>query len=153
MSEQTHIERYWQSFLVNFAIGQETPYEAWAFGDSSEMADELLALVLEGTKTATAGAYAVYEYNQEPLPKVGSYSVCLDGRSEPRCVIQTVAVKVVPFKAITKEDAYKEGEGDRSLDYWRSVHQAFWERELISYSIEFSDELVVVYEEFKIVHQ
>lgn len=115
------------------------------------MADELLGLVLEGTKTGTTSALAAYEYEQEPLPLVGSYSICLDGEGIPRCVIQTVAIKTVPFKEITAADAYKEGEGDRSLAYWRKVHQDFWERELVAYDVAFSDELLVLCEEFKVV--
>ena len=68
-------------------------------------------------------------------------------------MIQTIAVKTVPFKEISPEDAYQEGEGDRSLAYWRRVHQDFWERELVSYPVTFSEELLVVYEEFKVVYQ
>lgn len=36
-------------------------YVAWAFGDSKEMADQLAKLVIEGTKTATASNYKLYE--------------------------------------------------------------------------------------------
>lgn len=151
MSNQQEVELFWQAFLADSGINNEKTYEAWAFGDSPEMADELLGLVLEGTKTGTTSALAAYEYEQEPLPLVGSYSICLDGKGIPRCVIQTVAIKTVPFKEITAADAYKEGEGDRSLAYWRKVHQDFWERELVAYDMPFSDELLVLYEEFKVI--
>lgn len=153
MSKQSQIESFWQRFLTSFNFSSQITYEAWSFGDSPEMADELLGLVLEGIKTATASAFIVYECDREPIPEVGSYSICLDGNDVPRCVIQTVAVKTVPFKEISPEDAYQEGEGDRSLAYWRRVHQDFWERELVGYPVTFSEDLLVVYEEFKVVYQ
>ena len=46
--------------------------EAWAFGATPAQADELLALVLEGTKTATASSLWDYEAAGDPLPQVGS---------------------------------------------------------------------------------
>lgn len=68
-------------------------------------------------------------------------------------MIQSTAVKTVSFKEMTAADAFKEGEGDQSLGYWRRVHQAFWERELVSYPVTFSEELLVVFEEFKVVYK
>ena len=41
---------------------------AWAFGATPEQADELLALLLSGIKTATAGALWDYEAEGEALP-------------------------------------------------------------------------------------
>ena len=38
----------------------------------------------------------------------------------------------VPFDEVSKEHAYKEGEGDRSLAYWRDVHEDFFAEEFIS---------------------
>lgn len=147
------IDLFWQEFLTKSSADlADTTYEAWAFGDSPEMADELLDLVLKGIKTGTAGSYDSYLEDNDPLPEVGSYSICLSGDGRPKCIIQTLAVKTVKFKDITEEDAYKEGEGDRTLAYWRRVHQAFWEREHAEYSLSFSPEMLVVYEEFKVVY-
>jgi uncharacterized protein YhfF len=44
-------------------INPDTPknYVVWAFGYSKETANELAKLVLEGTKTATASNYTLYE--------------------------------------------------------------------------------------------
>ena len=60
------------------------PPPAWSFGASAEQADALLALVLDGTKTATAGALWDYESEGEPLPEVGTLSILLDGSGHPR---------------------------------------------------------------------
>jgi uncharacterized protein YhfF len=70
--------------------------ERFAFGDTPEMADELLALVLAGTKTATCGPLAEYEAEGEPTGEVGGRSVVLDGRGRPTCVIETCEVARLP---------------------------------------------------------
>jgi uncharacterized protein YhfF len=42
-------------------MSDDAELERFAFGDSPQMADALLALVLAGTKTATCSALAAYE--------------------------------------------------------------------------------------------
>lgn len=55
------------------------------------------------------------------------------------------------FEQVTKEHAYKEGEGDRTLDYWRKVHQAFFTEELRQVNMQFQEDMKVVCEEFKVL--
>ena len=124
-------------------------YEAWAFGDDP---DALAELVRTGIKTATASAYPLYELEGEELPKVGEYSVILDTRDEAVCIIRTSRVYVTPYRDITPEQAYREGEGDRSLDYWRKVHETFFRREMEDAGLTFTEEMGVVCEEFEVVY-
>ncbi|MFD2655510.1 ASCH domain-containing protein [Gracilibacillus thailandensis] len=105
-------------------------YEAWAFGDSKEMADELANLVLEGTKTATASNYTLYELENETLPFVGLHNIILDGGGKAVGIAETTSVEIVPFDQVTIEHAYLEGEGDRTLRYWRDVHETFFKKSL-----------------------
>ena len=58
------------------------PPPAWAFGDTPRLADALLALVLTGTKTASASAAWEYEAIDQPLPRVGDLSIIVDGRGK-----------------------------------------------------------------------
>ena len=51
-----------------------------------------------------------------------------------------------------KEHAFKEGEGDRSLEYWREVHKKFFRECLEEYGLEFSENMKVVCEEFEVVY-
>lgn len=55
--------------------------DTFLFGDSVEMADELLELVLQGPKRATAGAVAEYAAEGIGLPCVGDFSVVCGGRA------------------------------------------------------------------------
>lgn len=72
-------------------------FECFAFGDSPEMADELLALVLTGKKTATVSVVL----EDEQTPSVGDLSLVLDGRGNPACVIKTVYLETVKFCDLT----------------------------------------------------
>ena len=128
--------------------GLPDPYEAWAFGDDP---DKLAALVKSGVKTATCSAYDLYHAENEPIPQEGGYSVILDSKGEAVCIIKTTKVYVTEFIRVSKEHAYKEGEGDRSLEYWRKVHRDFLTRELTSVHRTFTENTKVVCEEFELV--
>ena len=131
------------------ASGIEAEYEAWTFGDDP---DALAELVRTGVKTATASAYPFYELEGEDLPKAGEYSVILDTSDEGVCVIRTTKVYVTPYRDVNAEQAWKEGEGDRSLDYWRRVHEAFFRKELEEAGLAFTEDMGVVCEEFEVVY-
>lgn len=143
----THQEMWAAYKAVNPAAGED--YEPWAYGADP---DELAELTRAGIKTATAGAGILYEAEDEPMPRPGEYSVILDSRDEAVCVIRTTRVYTVPFDQVSAEQAYREGEGDRSLDYWRRVHEDFFRAELEKAGLEFSPEMPVVCEEFEMVY-
>ena len=124
--------------------------EAWAFGVE---ADVLANLVVTGEKTATASAYPLYGVEDEPLPSAGEYSVILDSKDNAVCVIQTTKVYVIPFNEVTEEQAFKEGEGDKSLEYWRKVHKKFFTECMEEAGLKFSSDMKVVCEEFVVVYK
>lgn len=105
----------------------EKPDDVWAFGATPAHAEELLALVLEGVKTATASSGWDYA-DPATAPQVGDVSVILDGEGMPGAVIETTDVKTVPFNDVTAAHAYAEGEGTRSLGEWREIHERFWQQ-------------------------
>ncbi|QKY68813.1 ASCH domain-containing protein [Lentibacillus sp. CBA3610] len=117
------------------------------------MADELAELVLEGTKTATASNYTLYQLEEEPLPFVGLHNIILDGEGEAVAIVETTSVEVVPFDEVTEEFAYLEGEGDRTLRYWHEVHEAFFKKELEDVNRAFHYKIPVVCEKFKLIYK
>ncbi len=123
-------------------------YEVWAFGEAP---DKLAELVKKRIKTATCSSYDLYQANHEALPKAGDYSVILDSNDSAVCIIKTTKVDIVPFHLVTDEHALKEGEGDRSLQYWRRVHKDFLARELTAIGRTFHENTEVVCEEFELV--
>ena len=125
-------------------------YEAWSFGDD---ADILADLVKRGIKTATCSAYDFYELEEEELPKAGDYSVILDSEENAVCILKTTKVYVTPFNEVTAEHAFREGEGDRSLEYWREAHEKFFTEEFREIGREFDLSMKVVCEEFEVVYK
>ena len=130
---------------------ESVPPPAWSFGAGEEQADELLELVLAGTKTATASAVWDYETDDEPLPERGALSIILDGSGRPRALIETTDVEVVPFGEVSEEHARLEGEGDRSLAHWREVHQHFFTQEA-THEHEVAADMPVVCERFRVLY-
>lgn len=121
------------------------------FGDSVELADELLALILDGPKRATAGAYDEYLHSGAAVPIAGTYSIALDGRGAPRAVLRTTEVRIGPLSSVDDRFAWDEGEGDRTRTSWLRAHHAFFERYLPTVGLEFSPDLPTVFERFELV--
>ncbi len=107
-------------------VDEALPPPAWSFGTHEREADELLALVLTGTKTATSSARYEYDEDGEDLPTPGMLAIVMDGAEHPRALIRTTGVQVVRFDAVSAEHAWAEGEGDRSLEGWQRVHSKFF---------------------------
>lgn len=124
---------------------------AWGFGATPEQADGLLALVLAGIKTGTASYGWDYEKDGEPLPVAGGHDIVLDGSGEPRAVLLTESVEVVPFDEVTSEHAYAEGEDDRTLESWRRIHREFFE-DHIDVGRPFSGDMPMVCERFRVLY-
>ena len=144
----THQELWAAYKTVNPEAGED--YEPWAYGADP---DTLAELTRTGVKTATASAGVWYEGGGEPMPKAGEYNVILNSRDEAVCVIRTTRVYTVPFNQVSAEHAFREGEGDRSLAYWRRVHEDFFRAELAEVGLEFSPTMPVVCEEFEVVYR
>jgi uncharacterized protein YhfF len=125
--------------------------EAWAFGATAAHADDLLALVLAGVKTGTASSQWDYGATGDPEPQVGELSIILDGTGSPRAVIETTSVRTVPFDEVDTEHARAEGEGDRTLEYWRAAHERFW-RAHSENPRGFAPDMPVICELFRLVH-
>ena len=114
---------------------------SFAFGDSPALADELLDLVLKGVKTATCSTA------DEPNTSTqGERWIVLDGRGLPRCVIESTEVTYRRFDDVDAAFAHDEGEGDRSLAYWREAHRRYFGRQG-----KFSEGMMLMCERFRLV--
>jgi uncharacterized protein YhfF len=60
-------------------------------------------------------------------------------------------VTVKPFRDVDAAFAADEGEGDQSLTYWRAAHARFFRDQLACEDIEFSEDMLVVLERFRLV--
>jgi len=147
-----NVEEFWAEFCAATGISSDEPYQVWYFGNTTEMALELAALVISGKKFATASLVAVNEIKPDEAPIMGGYSVVTDIVGNPRCVIRTTEIRHVPFTDVDPKFAADEGEGDQSMEYWRDVHEQYFSREAAELGIEFNNESIVCCERFELLY-
>lgn len=149
------IESYWQSYLRTLSDAERLKaeqYVAEQFGDSPELANELSALILSGVKTATCSALWEWEAEGKTIPAVGLKTVVLNGQGAPLCIIETTEVKIHPYSEVSAAFAHEEGEGDRSLEYWRTAHWNYFSRTLPKIGREATIEMPLVCERFRLIY-
>ena len=153
MAVPANAESLWSSFASSVGgVDEACFYEAFQFGDSAALADELGQLVLSGTKRATTASVWSFEASGKRPPRPGDLSVVLDGQGTPLCIIETTQVDVMPFDEVSAEFAAVEGEGDGSLLCWRQVHTAYFTRECERAGRTFSGGMPVFCERFRVVY-
>jgi len=154
--EHKTVQEMWKKYLStigeNIDVTGKT-YEFWYFCNNEKDANELAGLVKKGIKKATASLHCLYEIENELIPEVGDYVVITNWKGIAQCIIQITNINTVPFKEVTEEFAAKEGEGDKTLSFWRKVHRKFFTLELKEYSKKFSEDMLVICEEFEVVYK
>ena len=149
-------QAYWDKFLESLPANSPyhtKTYSEGGYGDSPELMNELIQLVLIGRKTATCGSLWEWEAEDKPLPKVGNVWVELDGSGNPVCITETVEVTIRKYNEVDADFARAEGEGDLSLDYWREAHKNYFSRVLRKIGKDFSEDMPLVCERFRIVYK
>lgn len=147
------IETFWEAFLEEKGLDKNTRYyESFHFELTEKWANELLRLVLIGQKKATASSLWYYQLTCSKIPEVGDYSIVTDWDNNPKCVIMTTSIRVIPFKDITYDICKLEGEDD-NLESWRQGHKKFFTNDGKEVGYEFTEDMPVVFEEFIVVYQ
>ncbi|HSL43333.1 MAG TPA: ASCH domain-containing protein [Anaerolineales bacterium] len=155
MTEET-IKNYWEQFLAS--LPPDSPYHtktyvAEGWGDSPALAEELGALIVQGIKTATCSALWEWQAEGNPIPQPSLITIALDGRGEPLCIVETFEVTIRKYNEVDADFAREEGEGDFSLDYWRAAHRNYFSRVLPNIGKQFSEEMPLVCERFRVIYQ
>lgn len=118
------------------------------FCDNEKDANECLDLVLKNVKRATSPSLLGLQLRNEPLPKIGDFLVITDWDGKAKCIVKTTTVKLKPMFSIDEAYAQKEGEGDKSLAYWKKTHWDYYTRELAEFNREPRESMIVVCQEF-----
>ena len=147
--------KYWHQFLASLPV--DSPYRdrvftAEGWGSDPGMADELGILIRDGIKTATCSAQWEWEFDGEQWPDPGHLTIVLNGRDEPLCIIEVTEITIQAFNQVDAQFAYEEGEGDRSLAYWRTVHQRFFEHAMKKIGRTFSVDIPLICERFRVIY-
>lgn len=147
----TEIDEYWNNFIEKTGRSSEDKcagdlnFEAKGF-----VGDEMIALVLGNKKTAFFTSWATYAIDQEPLPVSGELYVVLDRANTPRCIIETESVNIIPFNEVTWNMAQQEGE-DENIEQWRERKREYLEDEGAVLGFEFTPDIKLVYQTFKVI--
>jgi uncharacterized protein YhfF len=155
MIDDTRVEQFWTSFLHS-QEGRVPAYlryySAEPFGNTAAMANELAALVESGVKTATSGLLWDYEREGVAPPVPGDFIIVLDSAGKPRCVTETVEMRVIPFNEVDEPFAFDYGEGDRTLAWWREHLWDYYVAECAKHGWQPSPDMPVACERFRVVY-
>ena len=147
------IARFRQANPINDPAIDTKPIQIDFFGDSPQMADELLVPILAGIKTATCSSLWQWEHDQETPLEPGHLAAIIDGSGNARCIIQTLKVTITPYNQVDADFAHAEGEGDRTLEYWQRVHWEFFSRTLPRIDKAPAQDMPLLCEHFRVVYQ
>jgi uncharacterized protein YhfF len=146
-------EVLWQQYAAAFpeSVRVAPEYTVERFGDSAELADELLGLVVAGVKQATSSLLAEFAAEGGPLPRIGVHWIVCDGAGAPRVVLRTTGLRIGSFSSVTASFAAAEGEGDRTRESWTTEHRGYWQRRCAALGIEWNEDQEVLFERFTVV--
>ena len=147
------VTRFWERAIASGVIEPTTPRpdSVEPFGDSAELADELIELVVQGPKRATAGALVDCERESAGLPTLGMISIATDGGGHARAVLRTTEVRIGPLSSVDDSFAWDEGEGDRTRTAWLVAHHRFFRRYLPTIGVDFDPDMPTVFERFEVL--
>lgn len=121
----------WQNFLKTLPPKhkrrQYVP-DAFSFGDTPALGDQLAALVRAGRKRATASLPVEFTAQGQPLPAKGDMSIVMRGNGTAAAIIELTEVRQLKFSEVDAAFAEDEGEGDKTLDAWRAAHRDYFRR-------------------------
>lgn len=123
--------------------------EKWHFHNNQKDCDYLFNLVKTKAKTATSYLFI----KKEDLTIKSEYSILTNWDESEKILLKTTKIYKTKFKDITKTHAFKEGEGDKTLTYYKNVHEEFFKKECEKLNITFDENTEIVCEEFEIVNK
>jgi uncharacterized protein YhfF len=129
-----------------------TSFSADYFCNDEVNANRCADLISKGIKTATCSMKYWYESGAEPMPTAGHLLVVTNWSGEPTSIVEITAVSECKYVDVTAEFACSEGEGDRTLDWWRVAHWDFFSKECQTAEIDANEDMMLVLEHFQVVH-
>lgn len=143
------VDDLWNEFIrANAEYETHKVPDSWYFCDHEKDADECANLVVRGIKQATSSSLWWFEENNASKPKVGDLNIVTNWNGTGKAIIRTTKVEQIPFNKITKEHAAIEGEGDKSLSYWKKVHWDYFSREMKPSGKKPTEDMIIIYEQF-----
>jgi uncharacterized protein YhfF len=147
-------QAFWHRYLATLPAGhphRRARPDAFAFGDSTALADELAELVQVGRKRATASLPAEFTSGGLPLPAAGDVSIVTRADGTPVAIIELTEVRSIRFDQVDAAFAADEGEGDRTLGWWHAAHRGYFGRVCARLGGSFDERTPVICQRFRLV--
>lgn len=96
------------------------------FAFPGPLREQLVAAILDGSKTSTTCTLIEFEVDHEELPQPGQREVVIDSAGRGVAVIEMTQVRTAPLSDVDLQHAIDEGEGFTSVTQWRAGHEEFW---------------------------
>ncbi|QOH80976.1 ASCH domain-containing protein [Plesiomonas shigelloides] len=109
-------------------------------------------LIIKGEKCASCSLEYWYTHGDESMPQVGHLQVVTNWEGKPICIIEITSVTKCPYNQVTETFAASEGEGDKTLEWWKNAHRTFFSHECTQLGIAFQEDMILVLEHFKVVY-
>lgn len=153
--ESRAIDHFWRRACTSMAVREDTPHWAYTFAEVRNndpairvKVDALSDQAVTGEKRGTAHLLMQFEKDNVPMRKPGDYWVVLKTDGTPVCVVRLIRMEIAPFNQVNAVFAASEGEGDMTLETWRSSHQRYFQRQCERWGATWSEDLPVVCESF-----
>jgi uncharacterized protein YhfF len=135
-------------------VPEDLPIAEFAF--PGPLRDQLVAAILDGTKTTTTGLVVDYEHEGSPLPLPGLRQAVVDSVGNRVAVIELTAVRVIRLGDVDLAHALGEGEGYTSVAEWRAGHETFWHSAEMRAALDdpdftVDDDTLLIAQEFRLI--
>jgi uncharacterized protein YhfF len=149
---QFYLNEYLDSLPAEVALKYNS-FSADYFCADEYNANLCAELILRGEKRASCSMEYWYSHEGETMPQVGHLQVVTDWSGKPICIIEITSVDTCKYSEVTAEFAAEEGEGDKSLKWWREAHWKFFSLECEALDINPTEDMMLVLERFKVVYK
>ena len=149
---KAYLEKYLSSLLPKLAE-KHTSFSSDYFCADEYNANLCADLIVRGEKQASCSMDYWYSHEGESCPEIDHLQVVTNWNGEPVCIIKTTSVSECKYKDVTPEFAAAEGEGDKTLIWWREAHWDFFSKECAELGITPSEDMLLVLERFEVVYK
>ncbi len=149
-------QQYLNQYLESLSEERRQQYRSFSadyFCADEKNANICADLILNGEKTASCSLDYWYSHEGELRPEVGHLQVVTKWDGTPVCIIELTDVTQCAYNQVSAEFAAAEGEGDKSLEWWREAHWNFFAAECQELGIEPSEDMLLTLERFKVVYR
>jgi uncharacterized protein YhfF len=120
-----------------------------------QIIDDIAEMAVRGLKRGTCHLAMQFEHDKVAMRNVGDYWIVVKTDGTPVCVVQIIAIEILPFNRVGPVFAASEGPEDGGLPthaHWFALHEEYFREQCDRWSTAYRDDLPVVCESFITVY-